>query len=317
MKKDFLSIDDIKRNEMFELFELTKKLKKHPYNNVLKNKIFCLYFEKPSTRTRMSFEVGIKQMSGEVSFLDKATSQLSRGETIDDTVKVLERYVDGIIARVYSHRDLKLMSDLTNIPIINALSDLEHPCQALADLFTIKEKFGNFKGLKLTFVGDGNNVCNSLLLACSKVGMNITVACPKKYEPNKNIVKLAKNYSKISKSKIMITRDPEKGVKNSDVVYTDTFVSMGYEKDKKERLRAFIPKYRVTEKLMKIAGHDTLFMHCLPAHRGEEVTDDVLDGYRSIVFDQAENRLHTQKALLIKLMKLEPWLKLTQNHSFH
>jgi ornithine carbamoyltransferase len=310
MKKDFLSIDDIKRSEILELFELTKKLKDNPYNNILKNKIFCLYFEKPSTRTRMSFEVGIKQMGGKVTFMDKATSQLSRGETIGDTAKVLERYTDSIIARVYSHKDLELVSNLTKIPVVNALSDLEHPCQALADLFTIKEKFKNFKRLKLTFVGDGNNVCNSLLLACSKLGVNMTVACPKKYQPNKKIVKLARNYSKITKAKIKIMIDPKEAVRNSDVVYTDTFISMGNEKDKRKRLRTFKPKYRVTERLMRMAGRDSLFMHCLPAHRGEEVSSDVLDGYRSIVFDQAENRLHTQKALLIKLMNLEHWLKL-------
>ncbi len=311
VKKDFLSVDDLRREEILEIFELSSKLKKQPFNALFKNKIFCLYFEKPSTRTRMSFDVGIKQLGGETVYIDKVTSQLARGETVEDTVKTLERYVNaGIIARVNSHDTLVTMAKITDLKVINALSYLEHPCQTLADLFTIKEKFHSFEGLKLAFVGDANNVCNSLLLGCSKVGMNMTVACPEKHEPDKNILQLAQNYAKITKAKIEVIRNPKKAVEGANVVYTDTFVSMGDEAEEEERLKTFLPDYQVNTKLMDMARKDTLFMHPLPAHRGQEVTSDVLDGYRSIVFDQAENRLHTQKALLIKMFALERWLKL-------
>lgn len=313
MKKDFLSIDDIKRDEILELFELTAKLKKEPYSDVLKNKVFCLYFEKPSTRTRISFDVGIKQLGGKVTFMDKVTSQLSRGEPLEDTIRTVERYADVIIARVFSHKDLELMAKMSKMSVINALSDLEHPCQALADLFTIKEKFKNLNGLKVAFIGDGSdNVCHSLILACAKLGVDINIACPKHYMPDKNIMKIAEGYTAISKSKISIDREPLRAVKNADVVYTDVFVSMGQEKEAKKKLKKFVPKYRVDKKLMEAAG-DALFMHCLPAHRGQEVTDDVIESIRSIVFDQAENRLHTQKALIIKLLKMEPIFELLRN----
>lgn len=305
MKKDFLSIDDIKRDEMLDLFELTSKLKKKPYSDILKNKIFCLYFEKPSTRTRISFDVGIQQLGGKVIFMDKVTSQLSRGEPLEDTIRTVERYADVIIARVFSHKDLELMAKLSKMNVINALSDLEHPCQALADLFTIKEKFKELNGLKVAFIGDGSdNVCHSLILACAKLGIDISIACPKHYVPDKRIMKIAEGYIAISKSKISIVREPLRAVKNADIIYTDVFVSMGQEKEAKKKLKKFIPKYRVDKKLMEASG-DALFMHCLPAHRGQEVTDDVIESIRSIVFDQAENRLHTQKALIIKLLKLE------------
>ena len=190
------------------------------------------------------------------------------------------------------------MSECMNAHVINALSDLTHPCQILSDLFTIQERFGYLKGLKLAYVGDGNNVCNSLLLGCTKMGMDISVACPKGYEPNRKIIQLAKRYSKVSKSRIKIERDPKNAVKNADIIYNDTFVSMGEEKERKKRLKIFLPKYQVNSKLLKYAQPDVIYMHCLPAHRGEEVTDEVIDGPHSIVFDQAENRLHTQKALL-------------------
>jgi ornithine carbamoyltransferase len=302
MRKDFLTLDDIKREEIFKVFELTEKLKKRPINDTLKGKVFCLLFEKPSTRTRVSFESGIQQLSGNTIFMDKTTSQLSRGESIEDTARVLDRYVDAIIARVYSHTTLEIMAKHANAHVINALSDLAHPCQILSDLFTIKEKFGDFEGLKLAYVGDGNNVCNSLLLGCSKMGMDISVACPKGFEPDKNFVRLARNYSKVTKSKITIGTEPKNAVKDANIVYNDTFVSMGDEKERKKRLRIFLPKYQVNSELLKHAEPDVLYMHCLPAHRGEEVTPDVIDGPRSIVFDQAENRLHVQKGLLTLMM---------------
>ena len=307
MKKDFLTLDDITKQEMFEVFELAEKLKKNPIKSYLKGKVFCLFFEKPSTRTRVSFESGIKQLGGDTVYLDKTTSQMSRGETVEDTSRVLERYVDGIIARVYSHKTLEIMSRSTDIPIINALSDLSHPCQILSDLFTIKEKFKSLKGLKLAYVGDGNNVCNSLLLGCAKVGMDISVACPKGFEPDKLMLEIAGNYAKITKSKIVVGTEPRDLVKDSNVIYNDTFVSMGEEKETEKRLKIFLPKYQVNEKLLSLASSDVLYMHCLPAHRGQEVTSDVIDGPRSIVFDQAENRLHVQKALLAKMV-MKMWV---------
>jgi ornithine carbamoyltransferase len=194
------------------------------------------------------------------------------------------------------------MSKCADANVINALSDLEHPCQILADLFTIREKFGHFDGVKLAYVGDGNNVCNSLLLGCAKVGMDISVATPKGYEPDKKIVNMAINYSKVTNSKIVVTKEPKEAVKGANVVYNDTFISMGNEKEKKKRLKAFLPKYQVNKKLLEHAKSDVLYMHCLPAHRGEEVTPDVIDGNRSIIFDQAENRMHVQKALILRMI---------------
>lgn len=297
-----MSIDNITRNEINEVMDLAEKLKKNPIQNTLNGKIFCLLFEKPSTITRVSFESGIQQLGGSTLYLDATTSQISHGETAEDTARVLDRYVNVIIARVFSHKTLEIMSKNADANVINALSDLEHPCQILADLFTIREKFGHFDGVKLAYVGDGNNVCNSLLLGCAKVGMDISVATPKGYEPNKKIIDMAKNYSKVTNSKIVVTKDPKEAVKDANVVYNDTFISMGNEKEKKKRLKAFLPKYQVNKKLLGFAKSDVLYMHCLPAHRGEEVAPDVIDGNRSIIFDQAENRMHAQKALILRMI---------------
>ncbi len=305
MKKDFLTLDDIKRSEILEIFELANKLKKRPFSKVLKNKSFVLMFFKPSTRTRLSFEIGIQQLGGNSIYVDSQTTQVSRGETPEDTAKIIERYADCLISRVYSHSILQRMAASTDKPVINALSDLSHPCQILSDLFTIRETFKDLKGLKLAYIGDGNNVCNSLLLGCSKMGMDITVACPQGYEPNEDMVKIAKGYSQITKSKIEIVIDPEKAVKNANVVYTDAFYSMGQEEEKEKRMQVFLPKYQVNLELMKKAEPGAIFMHCLPAHRENEVTSELLDSNRSVVFDQAENRLHVQKALLIKVLGLD------------
>lgn len=308
MKKDFLTMDDIKREEILEIFDLAKQLQKRPAKDYLKGKVFCMLFEKLSTRTRVSFEAGIKQLGGSTIFLDKTTSQMSR-ETIEDTAKVLDAYVDGIIARVYSHKTLEIMAKCTSIPVINALSDLCHPCQILSDLFTIREKFkitdgiSEFRGLKLAYVGDGNNVCNSLLLGCSKMGIDISIACPNGYNPNSGFLQIARNYSSVTKSKIVITRDPVEAVKDANIVYTDVWVSLGMEKNEKERLKIF-KSYQVNEFLTSHAKPDYVFMHCLPAHRDLEVTSEVIDGPHSIVWTQAENRLHAQKPLLLKLLKL-------------
>jgi len=302
MKKDFLSIDDIKKEEIFDVIDLAIQLKKKPLGNFFNGKIFCLLFEKPSTRTRISFESGIKQLNGDTIYLDATTTQISRGETVEDTARVIDRYVNVLIARVFSHKTLQIMSKYMNANVINALSDLEHPCQIIADLLTIKERFKDFESLKLVYIGDGNNVCNSLLLGCAKVGMDVAVACPKGYEPNEKIVELARNYTKLSKSRITIGTEPKEIVKDANIIYNDTFISMGNEKEKAKRLSVFVPKYQVNNRLLKWASSDVFYMHCLPAHRGEEVTPEVIDGPRSIIFDQAENRMHAQKALLMKML---------------
>jgi ornithine carbamoyltransferase len=270
----------------------------HP---LLKGKTLAMIFEKPSTRTRVSFEVGMWQLGGYALYLSAADLQLGRGETIADTAQVLSRYVDGIMARVFAHQTILDLIKYSRVPVINGLSDLTHPCQGLADLFTIYEKKGRLSGLKLAYVGDGNNVANSLLYGCSKVGMDITLACPKGYEPNPEVVSKAKEEGKRSGCKVKVTKDPREAVREADIIYTDVWASMGKEKEHGKRLKVFKP-YQVNGKLVKEAKEDYIFMHCLPAHRGEEVADEVADSGNSVIFDQAENRLHTQKALLALIM---------------
>jgi ornithine carbamoyltransferase len=295
MKKDFLSVGDLSKQEMEKLFQITKELKRKPYGTALKDKTIVLLFEKASTRTRLSFEAGIGHLGGRSIYVDASTSQLARGETVEDTGQVMERFVDGIIARVYKHEMLVGLAKNSRIPVINALSDLEHPCQALADLFTILEKAGSFKGQKVAFIGDGDNVCNSLMLGCAILGVEFSAATPPGYKPNAKILAKAK---KLAGSKIQVFDDPVKAVDDASFVYTDVFVSMGNEAEKEERLRIFLPKYQVTPELMGHSRKGALFMHCLPAHRGQEVAAAVIDGKSSVVFDQAENRMHTQNALL-------------------
>ena len=301
MKKDFLSATDLTREEVSEIFKLSRKLKEEPLGEQLKGKVFALLFEKPSTRTRMSFEAGIAHLGGSPIYVDASTTQLARGETVEDTARTLERYVDMVIARVYSHETLVKLAINMKRPVINALSDLEHPCQALADYFTIWEKFGKVEGIKLAYVGDGNNVCHSLLLMGAALGVDLRIASPSKYMPNRAIVEMAEE--RLGR-RILLTEDPEEAVRDADVVYTDVFVSMGSEREREDRLRAFIPKYQVNGELMGLASESAVFMHCLPAKRGQEVVDEVMDGPKSIVFDQAENRMHTQKALILKLLRL-------------
>jgi ornithine carbamoyltransferase len=295
MKKDFLSVGDLSRKEMEKLFQIAKELKRKPYGTTLKDKTIVLLFEKASTRTRLSFEAGIGHLGGKSIYVDASTSQLARGETIEDTGRVMERFVDGIVARVYKHEMLVGLAKNSRIPVINALSDLEHPCQAIADLFTVLEKAGSFKDQKIAFIGDGDNVCNSLMLGCAILGVEFSAATPPGYKPNAAILAKAK---KLAGSKIQVFDDPVKAVNDASFVYTDVFVSMGNEAEKEERLKIFVPKYQVTRELMSHARKGALFMHCLPAHRGQEVAADVIDGKSSIVFDQAENRMHTQNALL-------------------
>ncbi|NLX65104.1 MAG: ornithine carbamoyltransferase [Clostridiaceae bacterium] len=304
--KHLLCLSQWTSEEIIETLKLADKLKyenKHGirHNHLLKGKSLGLIFSKSSTRTRVSFEVAMYQLGGYTMFLSTNDIQLGRGETVSDTAKTLSRYIDGIMIRTYKQSDVEELAAYGTIPIINGLTDSQHPCQVLADLQTIKEYKGKFKGLKLGYVGDGNNVANSLLIGCAKVGMDITVATPKGYECDEKSVELAKEAAAQTGATIITCHDPIEAVKDADVVYTDTWVSMGMESEKEERLKVFLP-YQVNKELMQKAKKDAIFMHCLPAYRGFEVTADVIDGPQSVVFDEAENRLHAQKAVLVKLM---------------
>ncbi|HLC59344.1 MAG TPA: ornithine carbamoyltransferase [archaeon] len=296
--KDFLSIQDLNKEELLSLLKLAKKLKKRAKpTKHLKNRNIALIFQKPSTRTRVSFEVGINKLGGKSLVLGWNELQLGRGESVQDTAKVLERYVNCIVARVFSHDDLVNMSKVTKIPIVNSLSDLEHPCQTLADLMTIDEKI-EFKNVqKIAYVGDGNNnVCHSLMLGCNMLGLPLTIACPNGYEPKVEIVQ------KVDQNLIKIIHEPLESVKGADAVYTDTWLSMGMEEEKDARMAVF-PPYQVNKELVANAKENFIFLHCLPAHRGQEVTDDVIDSKNSVVLDQAENRMWTQMALLVSILQ--------------
>jgi ornithine carbamoyltransferase len=299
------SLFHLTKEEIEQILKTSELLKfqllrgeEHP---LLKGKTLAMIFEKPSTRTRVSFEVGMWQLGGYALYLSASDLQLGRGETVADTAQVLSRYVDGIMARVFAHQTILDLAKYSRVPVINGLSDFSHPCQGLADLFTIYEKKGRLSGLRLAYVGDGNNVAHSLLYGCSKVGMNITLACPENHEPNPEVVSKAKEEGRKSGCEVRITKDPKEAVKGADIVYTDVWASMGKEKEHEKRVKVFKP-YQVNGKLVKEAEEDYIFMHCLPAHRGEEVTDEVADSENSVIFDQAENRLHTQKALLALIM---------------
>jgi ornithine carbamoyltransferase len=305
MEKDFLSISDLTKHDINEIFTVASRLKMNRHGRQLEDKVLALLFEKPSTRTRLSFEAGIRHLGGSTIYLDAATTQLSRGESLEDTARMFERFVDGLIARVYKHQTLEVIARCARIPVINALSDREHPCQILSDLFTIREKRGRLEEQKIAYVGDGNNVCNSLILACGVMGIPISVATPPGFGPDQKIVESIKP---ILKDDFFITTEPEEAVQNASVVYTDVFVSMGDESTKEKRLSVFLPKYQITSDLMSKARSGAIFMHCLPAHRGEEVQAEVIDGNQSVVFDQAENRLHVQKALLLKIFNLISYL---------
>ena len=300
VKRDLLWLVDVAPEEIWDLVLTTYKIK----NNIINvsrdmiGKVLGMIFQKSSTRTRVSFDVAMIHMGGHALYLNWQTLQLGRGEAIKDTARVLSRYLDGIMARVYKQSDLEELAVNSSVPVINGLSDLCHPVQILSDLYTIYEKFNRLYRIKIAYVGDGNNVANSLLIGASKIGINISLAVPDGYEPDKHILEKAFEFSEYSGSKIEVLDDPKKAVKNADVIYTDTFVSMGEEAEREERLKIFLPKYQVNIDLIKSTGKKTYFMHCLPAHRGEEVTDDVIDSGSSIVYDQAENRLHMQKAIL-------------------
>jgi len=303
--KDLISIHDLNPSEIKDIFDLATKLKKMQKDNekheYLWAKSLAMIFEKPSTRTRVSFEIGMWQLGGLAINLDQESIGLGIRESIGDVAKTLSRFADAILVRTFEHSKAIELAKNSTVPVINGLSDLLHPCQALADLFTIQENKGKLKGLKLAYIGDGNNVCHSLMLAAAKTGLNMAVACPKGYEPNEEIAKLAFADAKQAGVEIDILNDPVVAVKDADVVYTDVWASMGQEKQKAKRAKIF-QKYQVNKELMKLAKPDAIVMHCLPAHRGEEITNDVVDGKQSVVFDQAENRLHVQKAILTLLL---------------
>jgi ornithine carbamoyltransferase len=300
-RKSLASLYDLTREEIEQIFKKAELLKLQllsgQEHHLLKGKTLAMIFEKPSTRTRVSFEVGMWQLGGYALYLGAGDLQLGRGETIADTARVLSRYADGIMARVFAHQTILDLVAHSRVPVINGLSDYSHPCQGLADLFTVYEKKGRLSGLKLAYVGDGNNVAHSLIYGCSKVGMNIVLGCPKGYEPDPQVVSRGKEEAKRTGCEIIVTNDPKEAVKGADVIYTDVWASMGKEKEHEERVKIMKP-YQVNPDLVKGAKADYIFMHCLPAHRGEEVTNEVADSRNSVIFDQAENRMHTQKAVM-------------------
>ena len=300
-EKDFLTVTDFSAEEIQKIFESTKDLKKDPFRDAFKNKAVGLIFQKPSLRTRVSFQVGVWQLGGQCMSLSPAEVNIGVRESVKDAAKTLSRYLNLVMARGFSHKDVEELASHATIPVINGLSDLYHPCQALADIFTVQEKKGGLKGLTLAFIGDGNNVCHSLLHAASMLGMNMRVASPKGFAPRREVTASAQVLASATGSQILITIDPKAAAEGADVLYTDVWVSMGQEREAGRRARIF-KKYQVNQGLVALAKKDCLVMHCLPAHRGAEITNEVIDGPHSVVFDQAENRLHVQKAIMLKLL---------------
>lgn len=303
--RDFLSLLDFDRETLTYLLELAAKLKQDnkigQTHHVLKNKTLGMIFAKPSLRTRVSFEVGIQQLGGNAIVLKQDEINLGVRETIADTARVLSRYVDGVMIRTFAQEDVVEFAKYADVPVINALTDLSHPCQVMADLLTIKEHFGTLEKLKLAYVGDGNNMTHSLMAGCAIFGMDISVGCPKDYEPDKDFTAKCFEIAKKSGSKIQITSNQIEAVKNANIVYTDVWASMGQEAEAEERRKIFRP-YQVNKELLLNAADGVIVLHCLPAHRGEEITEDVLEEHASIIFEEAENRLHAQKAILASVM---------------
>lgn len=304
--KHLLCLSDWSTNDILETLDMADRLKYEsrngiPHNHLLQGKTLGLIFSKSSTRTRVSFEVGMVQLGGYPLFLSAVDIQLGRGETVSDTAKVLSRYLDGIMIRTFAQSDVEGLAEHGSIPIINGLTDLQHPCQVLADLQTIREKKGTLAGLKLAYVGDGNNMANSLLIGCAKVGIHVAAANPIGFDPDAASVATAQAAAKAAGTSVLLTHDAAEAVKDADIVYTDTWVSMGQETEKAERVKQF-DGFQVNEALMSLAKPDAIFLHCLPAYRGYEVSEGVIDGPQSVVFDEAENRLHAQKAVLVRLM---------------
>lgn len=304
--KDLLTLADLDPQEILTLLDkaitLKEKTLNKQFDQPLKGKILGMIFDKSSTRTRVSFEVGMIQLGGSALYLNGSDLQLGRGETVSDTAQVLSQYLDGIMIRTFSHKSVEELAAYADIPVINGLTDLYHPCQALADLLTIHEKKGKLKDLKLAYIGDGNNVAHSLMIACTKVGMDVSIASPKGYFPDETITSQCKEFAKQSGANLVITDSPKEAVDAADIIYTDVWTSMGQENENEQRLKDF-SGFQVNGELLKTANQDYLFMHCLPAHRGEEVTAEVIDGMHSVVFEQAGNRLHAQKALLVEILK--------------
>ncbi len=304
-RKDLISLSELTKEEIELILNVADMIRtKHKNKELfvpLLGKSAAMIFRKPSTRTRVSFEVAMFQLGGAALYLSPNELQLGRGETIEDTARVLSRYVDGIIIRTFDHNEVIKLAENATIPVINALTDFSHPCQILSDLLTIRDKKKVLRGLKIAYVGDGNNVCNSWLFAAPKVEMHISVASPAKYVPDNEVIKKAEKFAKESKVNLVVTENVDEVVKDADIIYTDVWTSMGQEDKAEEKKKEFL-KYQVNKSLVKKAKPDCLVMHCLPAHRGEEITDEVMDGPQSVVFDQAENRLHAQKGILALLL---------------
>ena len=300
--KHLLKLSDLTREEILSLLNLADQLKYERKNGVdqtgyLKGKTLIMIFSKSSTRTRVSFDIGITELGGHALFLSNKESQVGRGEPVQDTARVLSRMAHGIMIRTFEQKEVEDLAKYGSIPVINGLTDYAHPCQVLADLMTIREHKGSFKGLKLCFIGDGNNMANSLMVAAVKTGMSFSIACPKGYEPDKALTEWAKK-----EGSFFMTEDPVEAAKDADVIYTDVWASMGQEEEKAKREKAF-KGFCVDEKVMAAAKKDAMVLHCLPAHRGEEITEEVFEAHADEIFDEAENRLHAQKAVLVKLMK--------------
>ncbi len=303
--KDFIEIHDYTADEVRQIFELARDMKanRSKFADALQGQTLAMIFEKSSTRTRVSFEVGMFQMGGHALFLSARDIQLGRGEPIYDTAKVLSRYVDGIMARTFAHKTVTDLAEYASVPVVNGLTDLSHPCQAMTDYFTAWEQFGgNLEGRKIAYVGDGNNMAHSLMFGAPKVGMDIAVATPKGYEPDMEVTAQAQEDAKHAGTKMVITTSIEEAIRDADIVETDVWASMGQE-DEAEKRRKDFAGWMVDGRLMSVAKKDAIFMHCLPAHRGEEVSAEVIDGQQSVIYDEAENRLHVQKAILYTLMR--------------
>jgi len=304
--KDLLSVHDLSTTDINQILELAAKLKAQQKNgeehHLLKGKTLGMIFQKSSTRTRVSFEVGMYQLGGSALFLNANDLQIGRGEPVKDTARVLSRYVDGIMIRTSSHDEVIEMAKFATIPVINALTEMMHPCQALTDIFTVMECKGNLQGLKMAYIGDGNNMVHSLMHACAKVGIDLAIATPKGYEPDAGILAEALSAAAVTGSRITIGNDPLVAAAQADVLYTDVWASMGRETEQNIRKVAFAG-YQINSEVMQAAKKDAIVLHCLPAHRGEEITDEVMESEQSVVFQQAENRLHVQKAIMVLLMK--------------
>ena len=305
MKKDFIAVADYSPEELKDMLDLAVDLKKEYFSKgnqpLLKGKVLGMIFNKPSLRTRISFDMAMRHLGGDALFISPAEIGLGQRESIADVARVMSGYVHGIMARVFAHSHVTELAKWSSVPVINGLSDYNHPCQAMADIMTIYEKFGTLKGLKVVFVGDGNNVAVSLLHACSKLGLDFSITSPEGYDIEENAWKLAEGFASASGSKLSKFRDPKQAVTGMDVIYTDTWTSMGQEEETEKRKKVF-PPYQVNTDLVSLASKDVIVMHCLPAHRGQEITDEVADGPHSMLFPQAHNRLHAQKAILVKLL---------------